>query len=227
MIPELGPLLGRLAAPPVGPAIADPLLESIRLDLLSALYDRAGNARTLAAAGDPIATRHALGPPVWLEVWESAVAAAATAISAEIVRRLRVSAAISRYPKGRITALLPSPEDARILRAQLSAAGIRLEEATAQLATSGPEWNEMLRRVAGELEGAWEELCRTARQELDFWDRRAAEVRAWRRPWRPLLLIGAMLIVMAGWLGLMLGGYLPVPPFLRPLAEWYWSLPWP
>ncbi len=59
-VPELGPLLGRMASPaPRGPAELP--LDDIRFELLSALYIRAGLARGEFAAGRPDVARHQLG----------------------------------------------------------------------------------------------------------------------------------------------------------------------
>ena len=73
---------------------------------------------------------------------------------------------------------------------------------------------------------AWQHLLKTARGELSGWEHRADVIRRWRRSWTPILLGGTLALVLSVWLGLMLGGYLPVPGPLRPLAEWIWSLPW-
>jgi len=108
-----------------------------------------------------------------------------------------------------------------------SSAGIGLEEATRELGNPEVEWGEAIRRTAGELTGAWDQLRAMARQEYDTWDRRTSQIREWRRPWRPLVLVGVAFLLLAAWLGLVLGGFLPVPVFLQPLADWYWGLPWP
>lgn len=225
-LPELGPLLGHLASPDA-PASRDPELEPVRLALLSALFERAGKARALLAAGDSGAARAALAREVWLGIWEGAVAATLTALLTGIERRLRDAASISRIGRKRTASLLPSPEDRRILGARLGSAGMGLEQATLELAKPSLEWDEALRRTAGELTDGWDRLVALARQERDFWERRIADVRAWRRSWRPLVLAATALLLLAIWLGLVLGGYLPVPGFLRPLTDWYWSLPWP
>jgi ferric-dicitrate binding protein FerR (iron transport regulator) len=102
-----------------------------------------------------------------------------------------------------------------------------LEAAAPSLDASGEEWDQAARRTAGELEQAWQRLRRTAEDEMSFWDRRIEAIRSWRRPWLPLLAGGGVALGLGTWLGLVLGGYLPVPGLLRPFAEWIWSLPWP
>ena len=48
-------------------------------------------------------------------------------------------------------------------------------------------------------------------------------MRAWRRPTWPLWLLTAVVAGAATYLGLVLGGYLPVPPPLEGLAAFWWA----
>ena len=226
MIAEIGPFLGHLASPDA-PGSRDAELEPVRLQLLSALFERAGASRHRFAAGDVDAGRAALSREAWLGIWEEAVDGTAAALLSGIERRLREAAAVSRIGSRKVAALLPGAEDRRILAARLASAGMGLEDATLELARTDHDWEESVRRTAGELTGAWDQMLLLARQERSFWDRRVADVKAWKRPWRPLVLLTAALLLIAGWLGLVLGGFLPVPGFLRPVTDWYWSLPWP
>lgn len=226
-VPELGPMLGRLAAGWPDRAGGFAGLDAVRLDLVSALFDAAGSARARLAAGDPGGAAGALGPAAWLEAWERAVGAAGGAVSSEIARRLREAAAVSRFPAARLSAALPGEEDRRILQARLSAAGIGFEEAVSGLTSGRLPWEEALRHAAGELESSWERLAIAAQRELTVWDTRAAAIRDWKRPWTPLVVAGVLALAFAGWLGLVLGGYLPAPGWFRPVAEWVWNLPWP
>jgi len=223
-LPELGPLLGTLVAAPVELPAGRAVLEEARVELLSQLFDKAGTARAALAKGDEVAARKALGPASWLEVWERAVAGAVRSLGQEIERRLRHAAAESRFPRKRIAALLPDAEERRILAARLSAAGMGLEETVTLLDNPARTWEEALRRVAGELEAAWDRLVATALHELDRWDRRAMEIRVWRRSWLPLVLAGTFGLALAVWLGLVLGGIIPAPGWLRPLTDWLWNL---
>ena len=225
-LPELGPLLGRLAAPDT-PATRDRDLEPVRVALLSELFERAGRARERLAAGDAAAARAVLGRDTWLAIWERAVSEASSAMFAGIERRIRDAAAVSRFPGRQVGARLPDAEERRVLTARFSSAGIGLEEVSRELGNPAVEWGEAVRRTAGEFTGAWDQLRALARQEYDAWERRTTQIREWRRPWRPLVLVGVALLSLAVWLGLVLGGFLPVPGFLQPLADWYWSLPWP
>jgi hypothetical protein len=224
LLPELGPLLGRLVAPPAERSPIEAGFDQVRLELLSALFDRAREARDLLAGGDEPAAHSALGGGVWLGVWEQAVSAVTRAVSGEIELRIREAATLSRYPRKRLAAALPDAEALRLLAARLSATGIELEAALERLGELSRPWQEGLRRAAGELEAAWERLLATAREELLTWDQRAAAIRAWRRPWQPLLLVSAVLFGLAIWLGLVLGGFLSAPGWLRPLTDWVWNL---
>lgn len=210
-LPELGPRLGRLTSPSSAPTGIGAILEPVRVQLLSEIFERNGTARREARDLESLA---------WLEGWERATHAATELVLAEVERRVQEAAAVSRFPRRRIASALPSAEDREVLAAQFSAAGSGLEAAVAAGGNAAGH-------PAGELERAWERLSETAGRELAIWNQRAAEIRAWRRPWRPLLLGGAVAGIVALWIGLVLGGYLPVPALLRPLAEWYWRLPWP
>lgn len=204
---ELGPFLGRLVSPPDESSSVEVLLAPARLDLLTRVFERAG----------------------WREAWEEAVSQAGGAIAAEIDARLRDAARVSRFPARRLRPELPTAEDHEIMTARLAAAGIGYEAAIVRLDEAdgsgrSERREEHLRRICGELEAAWERLVRTASEELERWDRSAARIRSWRRPWTPLLLGAGILLAIAIWLGLVLGGYLGAPSWLRPFAEWSWGL---
>jgi hypothetical protein len=66
-------------------------------------------------------------------------------------------------------------------------------------------------------------LAAGAREEQDRWKAEIERVRAWRRPTLVLWLLSAAILAAATYLGLVLGGFLPVPSPLRPLAEFWWS----
>ena len=225
VLPELGPLLGRLATAPVEQSAALAALDPVRLELLTALFERAGAARALLARGDESGARAALGAAAWLGVWEQAAEGATRSVLAELERRLRDAAQVSRYPAKRLAAELPDQEERRLLAARLSATGVPLEEVAEQVDAAPHAFaeGEALRRLAGELDAAWARLVAAALREIDEGERRAAQVRAWRRPWLPLGVTAGLAALAALWLGLVLGGYLPVPRWLRPLAEWVWS----
>jgi len=223
-LPELGPLLGRMLSPPAERTPVEAALDQIRLDLLTELFDRARAARDFLALDDAAGARSALGGSVWRGVWDRAVASASATVIREIEQRLREAAAVSRYPAKRLARSLPDAEARRLLAARLSAAGIGLEEASERLSDSARPWPEILRRVSGELEASWNRLLAAAGAELAGWEPLAAAIRSWRRPWRPLLVVSGVLLLIALWLGLVLGGFLAAPGWLRPLTSWVWNL---
>lgn len=226
IIPELGPLFGTLVEPP-DPGSEAGALDAVRMSMVSTLFERAGEARRLLASGDESGARAAFGSRVWVQVWDDAAERSAVVLTQRIDQHIRQSAAYSRYPRKRLVQQLPSTEDRRVLAARLSAAGIGLESAAPALESPGAEWQEAQRRMAGELEQAWHRLVRVAHDEFALWENRSNAIRAWRRPWWPLVLGGIAVLALSTWIGLMLGGYLPVPAPLRPAADWFWGLPWP
>ena len=48
-------------------------------------------------------------------------------------------------------------------------------------------------------------------------------MKTWKRPTRELWLITALVLLLLSYLGLILGGYLPVPKSLQGLAELWWN----
>jgi len=194
---ELGPWLNRLVAPPAPVSQAETLLSDLRLRLLTRLFER----------------------PEWRAAWQDAVAEAAAMVSGEVEARFRAAAALSRYPARKLRTILPDSDARGILAARLSACGIDLEESLNQAGTSGPE----IRMRCGLLEVAWGRLVATADQELAAADRMAADLRAWRRPLVPLVIASGLLLIVAVWAGLVLGGYLNSPAWFRPIAESVWN----
>ena len=59
--------------------------------------------------------------------------------------------------------------------------------------------------------------------EQERWKAEIDRARAWRRPTWLLWLISVLVLGAATYLGLVLGGYLPVPAPMRALAEFWWS----
>ncbi|MGH7580073.1 MAG: hypothetical protein ACREM9_07875, partial [Gemmatimonadales bacterium] len=73
------------------------------------------------------------------------------------------------------------------------------------------------------LEAAWLALEEAAVVEQREWQADVARIRSWHLPRWPLWLLTAVLLAGATYLGLVLGGYLPVPPRLAGFAEFWWS----
>jgi hypothetical protein len=202
-----------------------PGVDEVRLELVSTILSHAGLARERRSLGDAAGSAAAIEGRTWLEAWRTAAASAAERVLDEITARLNAAAVVSRMPKRRLARELPGEEDRRVLRARLDGTGMGLEAAAANL--QGPSLRiDYLRRVAGELELAWAALCRVVRVELETWNDRVARVRAWRRPWTGFAVGSAIALALATWLGLVLGGFVPVPGWLRPFAEWAWNTGW-
>jgi hypothetical protein len=238
-VPELGPSLGRLGEPPPE-ARAGPLgarLDDIRLRLVTGVFELAGAGRAFAAAGDPEGAMASLNRVAWLALWEKAVAAAAERVAATVNARLEEAAAESRFPRRRLRAALLTPDDTRAIAARLGGGGgpfvVALDQleqaghgATTHRGRQGPagaEWRSALTAAARRLEAAWLALeqCAAAEQRGSQVD--VEQVRAWHLQRWPLWLLTAIVLAGATYLGLVLGGYLPVPPPLAGFAEFWWS----
>jgi len=239
-VPELGPSLGHLADPAAGPAFpgtTDVMLEDIRLNLVSGIFDMAGAARSFMAAGDRQGAIASLGRVAWLDRWERAVAWAAQRLADGVNAKLRSAAAESRLPEKRLLALLLTPEDVRAIASRLGGGGAgfvaaldALEQTVPAATASGArgrqgqeEWQVALATAARRLESAWLALIESTRREQERWNYDIARVRSWKRPTWRLWLFTLLLLVILGYVGLVLGGYVPVPDPLRGLAEFVWS----
>lgn len=239
-VPELGPSLGRLADPPLGRTdrgSLDLILDDIRLEMVTGLFETAGAARSFAAAGDRQGAIASLSRVAWLALWERAVAASAERLAEVVNGRLVEAAAESRLPAKRLDAIRLKSEDVRAIASRLGSGGAgfvsaldALEQTVPGAAASGTrgqagqdEWQRTLAAAARRLESAWLALMANARVEQDRWKAEIERVRAWRRPTWPVWLLTAVTLALVTYLGLVLGGYLPVPGWLRPLAELWWS----
>ena len=239
-IPELGPSLGRLIDPPLARedrGALDLVLDDIRLNLVTGIFELAGAARSFAAAGDRQGAISSLSRLAWLGLWERAVAASAERLADLVNTRLKEAAAESRLPAKQLEAFLLKAEDERAIASRIGSGGAgfvgaldALEQTVPVAAASGDRgragqenWERALAGAARRLEAAWLALLTSARTEQDRWKVEIDQVRAWRRPTKLLWLITAAALAIATYLGLVLGGYVRAPGFLRPLAEWWWS----
>ena len=242
MVPELGPSLGRLSDPPTSPTdrgSLDIVLDDIRLDLVTGIFDRAGAARSFAAAGDRHSAVASLGRVAWLDLWERAVAAAAQRLADSVNARLRAAGAESRLSAGKLARVLLTAEDVRAIASRLGSGGATfvsaldaLEQTVPAAAASGArgrlgqdEWQRALGATARRLESSWMALTVAVKREQERWKGEIERVRAWHRPLWPLWLITVVMLAIATYLGLILGGYLSVPGPLRGFAEFWWSRP--
>jgi hypothetical protein len=240
MVPELGPSLGKLCDPPDLEPPRGPLgvsFEDIRLDLVTGLFDVAGAARSFAAAGDRQGAIASLARLVWIELWERSVMSAAGRLADLVNSRFREAAAESHLPARQLEQVLLSEQDRRAIAARLGSGGAgfvaaldAMEQTVPAAAAPGPrgrqsveEWQIALAAVARKLESAWLALTESALVEQQRWKSEIDQVRKWQRPTWPLWILTAILLLVATYLGLVLGGYLPVPEFLTAFANFWWA----
>jgi hypothetical protein len=231
IVPELGPSLGRLVVPTdegrEGPLGAR--LDDIRLRLVTNVFELAGAARAFAAAGDPDGAVGSLNRLALLALFEKAVGASAERIATTVNAQLESAAAESRYPARRARRLALTPADTRAIAARLGAGGAGFVAALDALEQAGRasggrrEWQETLLLAARRLESAWLALEEAAEREQRQWKAEVMRVRAWRRPVWPLWILTALVLGAAGYLGLLVGGYLRVPDALAGFTEWWWA----
>jgi hypothetical protein len=212
-------------------------LDDIRLEMVTSIFDIAAAARSFAAAGDREGAIASFGRVAWLERWERAVAAAAQRIADVVNARMHDAAVESRLPADRLRAVLLTNEDVRAIGSRLGSGGAgfvsaldALELTVPAAADAGPrgrlgqeEWQSALATVARRLESAWEAMTEAARSEQERWRGEIERIRRWQRPVWPLWAITLLLLLALSYLGLVLGGYLPVPGPLRDFAELWWT----
>ena len=237
-VPELGPSLGRLTDP--SQPAAGPLgvrLDDIRLKLVTGVFELAGAGRSFAAAGDAVGAAASLTRVAWLALWERAVTAGAERITATVNAQLEAAAAESRYPKRKLRRVLLSPADTRAIAARLGGGGgpfvaalDELEQTAHRISAQGgrdravaASWRAALTASARRLEAAWLALEEAATAEQLRWQADVQRVHAWHLPRWPLWLITALVLGAAVYLGLVLGGYVPVPLVLEDFAGFWWS----
>lgn len=233
-LPELGPHLGRLCA------LAEPgerwvPLDDIRLDLATGVLELASAARGFG--DDRGAVVAALRRHEWLGEWDRALARAAKRTVETIDGAFKSAAAMSRYPSRRLAALRVTDDERDAITARLGAGAApfvaaldRMDQLTAAAAHRGAAgeaafaaWWDAVIDAARKLEAAWAALEQAARAEQGRWAPEIEKVRTWRRPAWPLWLVTTLVLSAALWLGLVLGGYIGAPGWLRPFAEFWWS----
>jgi hypothetical protein len=238
-VPELGPSLGKLVAPAeirdAAPALGWVTVSDLRFELVTAVFELAGEAREWAATEDRDLALAALNRAAWLELWEHAVHAVAERAVAEINARLEAAGREAGMSRRRVRRLaLPVGEVGALATRLTEGSGPfldaleALEHATAPLHNPAARrseveaWGRALTAVARRLETAWLALEATLEAEFRGWAGEIETLRAWRRPWWPILTLAGVVFGVATYLGLVLGGYLPAPAVLLPLAQALW-----
>lgn len=228
-VPELGPALGRLILPSGAPVSSPPAplthLASIRLELVTALFERGGAARDELERGNVAGAVQRLAPEGWRQLWDAAAARAAAVVRTRIDAELARAAGRSGFPLRRLQRLAVTDLEAESIELRLVACAAPLVGALEELArarTTGG-WPETLVRAAQALEVSWLELESVAGAEEAAWRPEAARIAAWRRARWPRWVVAGSVFAVALYAGLVLGGYLPVPQTLRPAAQWWWD----
>jgi hypothetical protein len=226
-------------APPPPPSGTPPhwiTLEDLRLGLVNQLFELAGDARQWAREGDRELALATLNREAWLKAWHHTIGAVADRAAGAIGERLLAAAAEARLPAGKASALPLDPDEIAALAARIDGETAGLESAlfavdqAAHAARSGrasagavAEWQRAICAAARRMEAAWLAMEEALGREWQEWAVEVEEIRVWRRPLWPLILVGAVLFLIAGYVGLVLGGYLPVPELLRGVAEAIWA----
>jgi len=239
VIPELGPALGRLVAPPP-PAPGTPQhwirLDDIRITLVTQLFELLADARRWAREGDRELAFATVNREAWEGVWARAVQEVAQRAGATISDRMIAAAKEVRLPARRTAGLALDPVEVRALAARLAYGSAPLQQAlialdqAAHLARSDrapagavAAWQDALTAAARRLEAAWLALEEALQKEWRSWESEVEDLRRWRRARWPLAVAGIALFTTALYIGLVLGGYLPVPGPLKGLVEALWA----
>lgn len=227
-VPELGPHLGKLVTG-TGSRPGGMVLDGIRVELVTRIMEMAGEARRFAAREERAAALEALGREAWLAAWARAAAQVAELLLERTAAAIKAEAEAVRMPPSRQRKLLPDPLEQRALGARLAASGAgliptldRLAEAAQGALVATPaeraaleNWQEALKAAARKLEAAWLALEQVAEEEARRFRARTQAVARWRKPLWPVVALTVVATVGAVWFGLVLGGYLPFPPWLR------------
>ncbi|HEX6433434.1 MAG TPA: hypothetical protein VFZ87_04305, partial [Gemmatimonadales bacterium] len=143
----------------------------------------------------------------------------------------------ARLPPKKLGTVLLGAADVRAIGSRLGSGGAgfvsaldALEQTVPAAAASGrrgqlgqEEWKLALASAARRLESAWQALVEASGVEQGRWQVEIEQVRAWRRPRWPLWVVTILVFLTVTYLGLVLGGYLPVPTLLRGVAEFWWT----
>lgn len=226
-VPELSPSLGRVIVPRRRESLWVPL-DDISEELATAVLELAGDGRNAAAREDRAQVLEVTGRRAWAAAWDRAVRRAAArvadALDAEVARAARQV----RLPRRRLRRHLLASAEKRAIAArlgtggaafvaaldELDAAAARVQGATVLDKDAHAAWQEALRTAARRLEAAWLALEAEVEAERRRWIPEIETLARWRPALWPVALLWAPVAAALIWLGLVLGGYLPAPPWL-------------
>ncbi len=231
-VPELGPSLGKMVSAEVrsGGRIA---FDGLRLRIVTKLFESAGDARRLAAAGERHAAVSALGRETWLNVWDQAVSDVVDAVVQHVSHDIETAANEARMPQRRRGELALSDYDKHVLKSRLGSTGASLvgavndldeavgivENATVDQRDALERWQRAVVQCARRLAESWERLEEMTSAELVHWRELASKVSRWRRSVTPVVIVVVVAEAVAIWLGLVLGGYLEAPAWFSALWQ--------
>jgi hypothetical protein len=204
--------------------------------MVTQLFELAGDARRWSAEGERQLALATLNREAWQEVWRHTVHTVAARTAAVVSQRLAAAAREARIAPRRSRNLALTSDEVEALAARLdvdsgsllralfdldlAAHAVRSEQASAEQVLA---WQEALGTAARRLEAAWIGLERQLGQEWQRWVVEIEELRHWRRSVWPPVIVGLLLLLLAGYSGLVLGGYLPVPDRWRDLVNRIWD----
>ncbi len=237
-VPQLGPSLGRVVtgrSPGRREVARWFALADLRVAMVHRIFEAEAEARSWSDTGDPAAAVDALGREMWVAAWDRAAHAAAERATDEVARRIRLAVLESRMPDRMVEGILPTAEEVHVTATRFGSAGAEFIEALDELDLAGAavkkapvaaaaRWGDALLRVARRLEAAWIALEAATEREWSIWAPEVEAARQWRRPRLPLWLITGAVFLLAGWLGLVLGGLLPYPGWFAPVVDGFWRL---
>jgi hypothetical protein len=231
-VPELSSSLGRLIVPR---RLSEPWipLDDAREELATRVIELAGEGRKAAEREDREAVLAATSSAVWLGAWEQSVRRVADRVSQALDQAIEIAARRVRMNARRWRKRLLAPTERRAIAARLAAGGEKfvaalrdLDRASAAVRQASvlerdahAAWQDALKAAARRLEAAWLELEAAVDAERDRWAPELADVAAWRPSLWPVILVWLPFAAVVVWLGLVLGGYLPAPPWLAQLLR--------
>jgi hypothetical protein len=168
----------------------------------------------------------------WLGLWEEAASSVSDLVWKRVTEDLLREGDRVRMPARLREKMFPGAAERRALTARLGSAGAGLMPTLDEIERTGPgalhatamerasmeAWLADLRTAARRLEDAWLELEGRVESEVARWHPVTAQISSWRRPLWPVWLAGGAALAGAVWLGLALGGFVPVPAWLLPFA---------
>jgi len=231
-VPELAPALGRLIVPRrlVEPWVP---LDDLREALATRVIECAGAARRDAADDAPARALTQLSHDAWSGAWNEAVRRTAERVAGALDAGIALAARQVRMPRRRRRALALAGAERRAIAARFASGADGFEEALLAVAqatdtlhrtwpadpTAHADWQEAQQQAARRLEAAWLALETQVEAERRRWAPELEAIGAWRPSLWPVFGVWIPGAALAIWLGLVLGGYLPAPPWLAALLD--------